>query len=331
MSSLSALICQLAAHEQLQNPDQIVPAAALKMSDSGTIVTPEGESFALTSWSRSQLSTTLGLRWDRWFAGASPEQRSEEVNRRLGRCPPAEKLKLRTTQDVPDDVEAHGTLTALVSPSYTPIPDVAVARLLEAGLRGTAGEPEILRQARTDKTTSYVVAMGEVQHVGGQVGAVWGALHVQNSGVGHSALTIAAHLVRLSCSNGMRAPIPMAEIARRTHRGVQLEALGQQIFTGIRNLPAGLQRSMAVLQTATSIVVDDVESTLRAILKDSGLPVRTHMAGILAAFRQEPIMSAFGVGQAITFYAAHGKDVEPELGGELERAAGNYLMAAAGA
>ena len=253
------------------------------------------------------------------------------MNRRLGRCPPAEKLKLRTTQDVPDDVEAHGTLTALVSPSYTPIPDVAVARLLEAGLRGTAGEPEILRQARTDKTTSYVVAMGEVQHVGGQVGAVWGALHVQNSGVGHSALTIAAHLVRLSCSNGMRAPIPMAEIARRTHRGVQLEALGQQIFTGIRNLPAGLQRSMAVLQTATSIVVDDVESTLRAILKDSGLPVRTHMAGILAAFRQEPIMSAFGVGQAITFYAAHGKDVEPELGGELERAAGNYLMAAAGA
>jgi hypothetical protein len=102
-----------------------------------------------------------------------------------------------------------------------------VGRLLEAGLRGASGDSKILRSFTTDKTTSYVISLGEPQNLGGIVGSVWGALSIQNSGVGYSSLSISAHLVRLCCSNGMRAPIPMAEIARRRHRGVDLEALGE--------------------------------------------------------------------------------------------------------
>lgn len=267
MTTLDTLLNQLSAREAEENPDQIVLARDLGMSPAGNIVTPNGE-YAMTQWSRSQLASLLGVRWDRWFHQADPQDRANDVIRRLRRMHPATQIKLRTKKAVPDAVEADGTVMAFVSPSYTPVSNVVVGRLLEAALRGVSGDTEILRSYSTDRTTGFALAVGEPQTVGGTVGAVWGGISVVNSGVGYSALSITAFLYRLACSNGMVAPLPKAELVRRSHRGVQLEMLGARIFDGMAKLPGDLSRSLDVLENSTSIPVTDTETTVRQILKD---------------------------------------------------------------
>ncbi len=318
MTPLADLIHDFEQREQLQNPDEIVPAHAVTMTGQGTIQTPSGQNLALTDWSRSQLSTLLGVRWDKWFSRASGEERADEVNRRLGRMGDI-PLKVRSSRAA-EAIDADGILDGIVSPSYTPIQDSQIARLVAGSLTLHEHDLKVIRNFSTDRTISYVVAVGKPQGRGGVVGEMWGGVLIQNSGVGYSSLSIEAHVVRLICKNGMKA-IDRANIVHKRHRGLDMNMIAEQIFEGVRRLPGTISRTLDLIDHSTRIDVGDVEGEVRRLLQQSRLPLR-HAAPIMAAYNDEPIRTAFGITQAVT---AHARDVSSEERVELESAASAYL------
>ncbi len=318
-TNLHELIGQFEARESLENTDAIVPLKSLTMNEDGNVVVPDRGAFSFTEWSRKQCASLLGIRWDRWFENADPKERADELNRRFARADGT--VKVRTMRTLGDT--AIGVLAAFVSPGYTPIADSRIARLLAGALGSTDPELRLIRHNLTDKTTSYVIKIGERYRQGGpgEVGDVWGGLLVRNSGVGYASFMVALHLTRLLCKNGMVAPVPDPILLRRRHRGASNDKLAALLGEQLGELRERLGHGVRVLHTAQERRVTDVLGTIREALRRANLPLALS-ARISDAFNVEPNHSMFGISQAFTLAA---QQTPPEMRLELERAASNLL------
>jgi hypothetical protein len=326
VTTLPDLVDAFIGREALDNDDLVLPLDTLRMSDIGNIVVPGRGEFAFTDWSRSQASSLLGLRWDRWFESASTLEQAEELNRRFRRA--SGEIKLRTSQlHDDDDTHADGTLRALVSPSYAAIKDSVVARLLVDALRPHDDELRLDRLDVTDRTTSFVVKIGKPFQRGdaAEVGDLWGGLLVRNSGVGFASLLGVLHLLRLACLNGLVLPLPGSMILKRRHRGTDYADLPERIAAGLADLHGRLHRGADVLAASVTKQVENVEVEVRALLREAGLPLRL-VKPVVAAFQKEPGTTRFHVSQAVTLAA---QQQTPEVRLALEEAAGAYIRTAA--
>ncbi len=321
--TLGDLAEHFASLESLENPDVALPLSELRMTEEGTLAVPSQGSFALTDWSRLQLSQLLGIRWDRWFQTARPDELADEVNRRLGRRD--QTVKLRTARVALEPNGKPGVLRALVSPSFSPVPDSLLARMLSVCLSGAETELQVSQLYVTSRTTSYVVQVG--RHFGRDVsdrvvGDVAGGLLVRNSGVGFASLVISLRLIRLICLNGMTAPIPDAIALRRAHRCFDEERLVTKLTEGLVNVPGRLSDGARLLAVARRHRVDDPVAELSQLLHDAHLPKRL-LPALESAYREEPEATAFGVSQAATRAS---QKLSPEERFELDRTAGTYLQ-----
>jgi len=307
---LAQLVDELRGYEARNQEDVVAPLSAMSMSDEGTVVVPGRGELHLNSWSRSQFSALLGLRWDRWFAEASPAERSEEVNRRLRRARGSVRVRSSTGDD-------GAVIRAVLSPTYEAVPDSTIA----ATLLRVLGDLRVTRSAVTDMSTSFVIEVGEPLKKGGIVGTLHGGLVVRNSDVGYAALAVVAHLTRLICSNGMIAPLPDAEIVRIRHAHLNLARIEARINEGVVSLPAGLRRAGEIVARSTNQSIDDVDGEIRRVLREAHL-LRRHERSVIAAYAREPHASAFGISQAITLAA---QEFPAEQRFDLEQAAGSYL------
>jgi hypothetical protein len=313
--TLPALVEQLAAVEANHLEDVVLPLSSISMTANGTIEIPNRGEHSLSAWSTGQIGSLLGFRWDKFFAKASPIQRQDEINRRLRRAHEVVKLRTAGNPGLP-------VVRAVVSPSYQPIPDTEVAEIVVRSMATMNTDLLVSRVDVSDRSTSYVIQVGEPQKRGGIVGSIWGGIMVKNSDVGWSALGIVAHLVRLACKNGLRAPLPNAGLLRARHRNVDVVALEANLQEGLKRLPTQLQRAADVLELSAGTEVTNVESEIRDVLRNVGL-VRRSMAAVMAAYRREPHRSAFGISQALTL-AAQGASAEDRL--LLEETAGRYIQ-----
>jgi hypothetical protein len=323
--TLSDLISYFDLTAAQQHADLDVPVASLSMSESGSIIVPDRGPCALTSWSKQQLAWRLGIQWGRWFEGIDPGLRADEVNRRLARD--TGRLRVKTAIGAGDDGESAATLRAFLTPTYATIPDAVVARAIIDALPGE--NLTIVRHATTDRTTSYVARVGAPIRLGGpaQVGDVTGGLIVRNSDVGFSALTVAAHLTRLVCSNGLVVAEDKA-ILHLAHRCFDLGALKQALSAGLQDLPSRLQRAGRALELSAHHQVNDVEAALVEVLRSARLPLR-FLPVLVAAYHREPHPSVFGISQAVTL-GAQDPSVTAEERVALETATGQYLARFAG-
>jgi len=319
--TLFDLVERFEGQESLQNEDAVMPLNRLRMTPEETIEVPGIGTHVMNDWSRKQVSSLLGLRWDRWFMNASGEERAEEINRRLARA--NEEVRIRTTRALDGDEEADGTLRALVTPGYTPIEDSQVGKLVITAMKHVDGEMQIIRADMTDMSTSFVVAVGKPYKVGGpgEVGDVWGGVMIRNSGVGFASLLMVAHLVRLACRNGMVCPIPDHVLLRRRHRGLEDRKLRFELADKLGELPGMLGQAGDTLRLSAGRVIEEVPLAVTRLLQDARLPLRYHEP-ILKAWEQEPQPTAFGVSQAITLAAQR---FSPEERLDLEQMAGDYL------
>jgi hypothetical protein len=323
--TLPDLLRHFEAHEARENPDVTVPLSSLTLSDTGLLRIPQTGEFSFTDWSRRQAAGILGIRFDRWFANAAPKDRAEEMNRRFARA--TESVRLRTMRPAESGAGAEqgadGILRAFVSPGYSVVRDSAVAKTLLQFLDHEQGAPKLVRIDMTDRSTSYVVAVGVPYKRGGAgaVGDVWGGILIRNSGVGFASLIVTLHLTRLLCMNGMTAPLPDALLLKKRHRGFQEAALMDGLRLKAAELPGELGRGVERLLASEARAVPNVEAEITDILRTHRLPSRL-LAPIMAAYGREPIPSAFGVSQAITLAA---QSMTPEERLDLERAAGRYL------
>ncbi|MFZ2957393.1 MAG: DUF932 domain-containing protein [Candidatus Ozemobacteraceae bacterium] len=283
--------------------------------------------FALTDWSKSQLSTLLGFKFDKYFENASPEDKAFELNRRFARADT--EVKLRTTIIGAGDCANDGTLKAIVSPSFTAIKDSQVASLVFESLSAVESELRIIRADITTRSTSYVIGVGKPFRPGDdhEIGDIWGGIHIQNSGVGYSSISITLHLTRLICKNGMTVPLRNAEILRRRHTsGLSIERVQEEIGNKFQEIPGQLRQAGHVLQTSRTVMIENVEETITRILQQAHLP-RKLVQPLMQAFSREPHASVFGVAQAMTdSQTLADLQIRPEERLQLEQAAGNYLL-----
>jgi hypothetical protein len=176
----------------------------------------------------------------------------------------------------------------------------------------------------TDRSTSFVVAVGKPYRVGGdgQVGDVWGGVTIRNSGVGYASLLMVASLLRLACLNGMCLPLPDAVLLRRRHRAITDDKIKGMLSDSLQRVPGMLRQAGETLQASTGRQIADVGMAVTGLLQQAGLPMRFHEP-IMAAYQREPVATAFGVSQAMTL-AAQGLSPEDRL--EVEQVAGRYLL-----
>ncbi len=315
----------LASHfesvEALENEDAVVWARSLRFTPEGLLEVPDRGHFAFNPWSRSQLASTLGVKLDKWFEHAAPEERADDMNRRFQRADFQVRVRTRRLTE-PTDVAADGEVRALVSESYSPINDSLVARLMIEALSPTDSELILGRFGTTDRTTTFVVEVGKAFHPDSVVGDLHGGVILMNSGVGACSLNILAYLTRLLCKNGMCVPAIGGPLFRRAHRGIPEDRLRSLLADRLMTLPGTLARGAEALRSARSRAVQQVEDAVRQILVAAHLPQKL-VKDIMAAYREEPEASAFGVAQAVTRAA---QAYAQELRHELERAAGRYLQ-----
>ena len=315
-TSLTRALEQLVAIEAHNLPDVVIPFRELTWSPAGTVVIPSYGEARPNDWARHQLSVLLGIKFDRWFESAGPEDRAEEMTRRLRRAKGNVRLRLSHKQEVP-------ILRAVVSPGYTAIEDSMILGLLTDELRGT--ESQVRHLDATERMTSALIALGQPQHVGGVVGAVWGSIRVTNSNVGWAGLSVSLSLYRLICGNGIRAPTVNAQFVRVRHHSVKMDDIQTQLAEGVRSLPGNLSQATRTFEASTQWPVVNVEAEARALLSERGM-IRGHHSGVMAAFRREPHESVFGLSQAITRYA---QAVSSEDRVALEGLAGSYVLRSA--
>jgi hypothetical protein len=325
-STLDSLIAQLAEHEAREQADVVAPVGQVRLTSDGLMQVPGlYGALSLTEHARAQLARLLGVRWDTWFDGATSRERAEEVNRRLARIPTDVQVRVRTYRRA-EGSEADGVVRAFVSPTYAPISDLAVARLVQGALRNAQGDTRLVRADVTDLSTSYVVVLGRPFRVGddGEVGEVFGGLVVRNSGVGYAKLSVTLHLTRVACTNGLVVPLPEASLVRSVHRGVDIARVGEKIAAGLDGVAEKLHRGARLLEASTRNHVENADAEVRALLRGARLPLGL-ARDIMEAYAKEPRQSKFGVSQALTLAAQR---VSPEIRFDLERLAGQYLVGA---
>ena len=322
--SLKNLITQFETQEANDLADLTIDLKSLSMNALGNIQVPQLDmEFALTDWSKRQLANLVGVKWDRWFEHAAPDEQADEINRRFGRYD--QEIKLRLTRQTDPGAQADGTLRAFVSPGFTAIPDSRIARMMLLAMQSIDEECRIIRADITDRSSSFVIGVGQPYVVGGpgSVGDVWGGVLVRNSGVGFSSLQVVLHLTRLACRNGLVVPLKNAELLRRKHtKGIGNDALFDQLGERLLEIPGQLCHSGQIMLTANQTPVESPEETIASILIDSKLPKRL-LEPIMAAYALEPRPNRFGVISAITKAA---QSFSPEERLSMEQAASNYLM-----
>ncbi len=321
-TTLGDLTRLFAAEESLENPDTVTAISSLRMTPAGTLEVPGEGRFSFTDWSRRQCATLVGLRWDRWFENCSAEDRADELNRRFTRAQGT--IRLRTARSRQVEPGTDGVLRAMVSPGYSAIADSEVAGLVETVLSPFDSELKIIRSDMTERSTSYVVAVGKPYRIGGpgEVGDVWGGLLIRNSGVGFASLMMTLHLTRLLCRNGMVAPLIDAVVLRRRHRGFDAGKLRGVLAERLRGLPGRLREGADLLLRSRERRIDATpEVVIRRVLDQANLPQRLTPA-IVEAYAEEPDPTAFGISQAMTLAAQR---LTPEDRLDLERAASQYL------
>jgi len=320
--TLAGLVGRLEAQDALALPDRTVPLSKLRMTAGGTLIVPAVQgSFAFTEWARDQLARQVGVNWPKFFEHAKPNEVAEEMNRRFSRA--TEVVKLRSVSRVSENVEATGTITALVGPDYSPIADGLVGGVLRDALLGVNEDTKIIRCTTTDLTTSYVVRVGEKLTPNAEVGAIEACIYVRNSGVGYAKLVVGLLLHRLACKNGLIVSLPGATLVRAVHRGLDLDRVRERLAEGLKGLPERVNTSAKVLAGSTTVEVANAELEVRDLLRESRLPLRL-VSSVMASYLREPVRTRFGVSQALTL-AAQGES--PEVRFSLEQAAGLYLAA----
>lgn len=264
----------------------------------------------------------LGLRWDRWFSSATPEERADEINRRFARTPGERKIRAWKCYDS----DASGIARAFLQPTFTPIDDIRIFTRMHTMMRGLMDEYRFTNVTFTDSTTHYTAVHVDGMDVDGAGDILHPGWHLRNSEVGASALSLDDHWLRLVCTNGLMVRVGGKRSLYRTHRAIEDDSLAAAFVIAVGRLPERWRVSFAWMQSARTITVPHPDDAVAAILGDSAEVPKALLEEAQRVVLRDGDSSRFGVVQAIT-YVAHNTNKDPDVRFAMERLAGDYLAA----
>ncbi|MBF0503102.1 MAG: hypothetical protein HQM09_23450 [Candidatus Riflebacteria bacterium] len=161
--TLHDLIWKFQDLESQENDDTVIELNKLRVLDNAKVQIPGLGEYEMTPWARAQMSLLTGVKFDRYFAEASPTEQGIDLTRRFARS--NELVRLRTRKN--DHLSTDGILRGFVSPKYTPVKDSQIARLMLLALRNVDPDMRLIRANITDRTVSYVIGVGQPYLIGG--------------------------------------------------------------------------------------------------------------------------------------------------------------------
>jgi len=317
----------LRSEAKLWQEDRVVPLNKIYATPEGTVTSLQTGPLTITPWAKKQLSTLLGIRWERWFDKVSGAELAEEINRRLYRSEESIKLRIRAPRPGEASSGDEAVLAALVSKSYTPIEDMRVwnnlNQVLSANARKAVG---VIPPQFTDRST-HLCVLGENPvevKIGNETETYYAGFYLRNSQVGFTALTIDIYFLRLVCVNGLMVSTNEFQLLYRTHRPIVEKALNTLLHQSLSGLEGRWEQGLSLLGSAGQKKLINPEVVLKNYLRQ--VPGMRHLnKPIIEELNRSSDSSAFNLIQAMT-HVAKGLP-QPDQRYELERLAGELLLA----
>ena len=302
-------------------PDRVVHVADLRMNNAGNLVLPGGAEYQVNDWARKQLSSMLGLRWQKWFESASGEERAEEINRRFSRIPGEKKIRAWRSHDG----RADGIARAVLASGFSPIDEHRIFERLHTMMRGLVEDYRFTTVQFTEATSHFAAVRSEAMSIDGDV--LYPGFNLRSSSTGGSALSLDDYFMRLACLNGLMLRVGGRRSLYRTHRTIEDDQLAAALVIAIGRLPERWATAFSWMQSAKRIAVPHPDDAVAAILDSAEVPKALLEEAQRVVLRESVGLSTrYDVVQAITL-VAHTTNTDPDVRMAMERLAGDYLAA----
>lgn len=342
----------------LNYKDQVVQLDKLRIMPGLNVEVPNIGVLSMTDWSKSQLGSMLGIRWEKWFDPKiiQPHEMQEELQRRFARTQETRLIRARKFKPGDPGVKgADGYLRALLSPTYSTIDNVRVFDRLGKRFRQQVDELGFMRNHLgtdfyNDRASHFTVVgepinMGPLDRTRAETKAIYDlaeregklpdgdwvyqGFHMRNSEVGYTALIIDGFQFRLVCLNGAIMTVKGGRMLYRVHRSIDDMTIDGLLDDTFRALPTQYENNRRRLTVLQEQKLDDLEAVEKEIERflTKAEATKTFQEEVKEAFKAEPILNRYGVLQAITRAAQNVRDMEKRA--VLEEYAGSYIAAAA--
>jgi len=318
---------------------------------------PNMGKLSLTDWSKRQLGSILGIKFDKWFDPevVKADEIQEELVRRFSRTHESRKVRARQfAAEDPGSKHADGFVRAILSPTYAPIDDIRIFDRLGKRFRGQMGDMGFMQNHLgtdffSDRSSHYTV-VGEPVNMGpidrkhpdkrvrdiydiaekeGQLPAedwVYQGFHFRNSEVGYTAVSIDSSTFRLVCLNGMIVTVKDGRLLYRVHRAIDDESIDGLLDGAFRKMPAAWEKNRRQMVALREVVLEDPEAEILKFLNRQKA-TKAFQDSVKEAYEAEPLPNRYGVLQALSRAAQGEPDMDKRV--ELEEMAGQYLALAA--
>ena len=344
--------------------DQVVDLDKVKVLADGNdkkpgiyLDVPDMGKLTLTDWSKSQLGSILGIKFDKWFDPVivKAEEIQQELVRRFSRTHESRKIRARKfdAKD-PGSKYADGFCRAVLSPTYAPIDDVRIFDRMAKRFRGQMNDVNFMQNHLgtdfyNDRASHYTIVgepinMGPIdrKHPDDRVRRIYdiaekeGALptedwvyqgyHMRNSEVGYTAVIMDGFTFRLVCLNGAIISIKDGRLLYRVHRSLDDEAIDSLLDGAFRKMPEAWERNRKMMVALRDVAVEDPEAEILKFLNRQKA-TKAFQDAAKEAYNSEPLPNRYGIMQALSRAAQQETDMNKRA--ELEEMAGHYMALAA--
>lgn len=311
----------------------VVDLSKMRFMSAGSVFVPGFGLLELNEWSKRQLGSELGVRWDKFFASTPTDRIQRAVMDHLAsrEAPLLQKIIARSfdVKETPKFSTSDGVLRAFVGPRYTDITDARIFNRMQEAIGPDLDEMHFKMVSFKPNASHFfltyndpfdAVHAGKVPMAEGE--HYYFGIRLKNSEVGGGAFSGAPWFVKFICSNGMIVGVEDGPLLYRTHRHIEDENLDGMIREMFQQLP---DRKRQITEEATrlhEVVVPNPLEHLTHFLR--GQP-KTIVEAASEAWKQEGEPdNAFGIAQSISRVAmAMRKDRDRQI--ELEKLAGKYI------
>jgi len=310
----------------------VIDLKKVQVMSVGSIFVPNFGLLELNSWSRHQFGSLMGVRWNKFFAGQSPDEIQKAIRNHLkARGPVLAKFVARGFDkgETPKNKHSVGILRGMVGPNYHEIRDDRVfdrihkvmgpqlndMHFMMASFKPNASHFFLVYNEPFDATQSGIAPRGanDTYFFGSRMG---------NSEVGGRTLTLQSWFVKFVCSNGMITGMEDGPLLKKRHIRIDDDVLDGAIDSAFKELPVRRNQIIEHSTKLHNIKLDDPKEEMKRFLRGESkyLVAAAEKAWELEG---EPD-NAFGVAQALARVAvsARGNRDKQE---DLEKLAGKYV------
>jgi len=238
--------------------DEIVDFSQLRMSRATTITSLSNhEEFSLTDWGTQTLCTKLGIPYE-YYKKCNESQRQYNVNSWLEQVKKDSNVMLRLRQQN----EKPSQIRGIVSTKYSKINNLTVAQAAHDYFElhnerysidffHEDGDNLNMRLCMEDKVTQ----IGYTPKGDRDIHKV--AVHIRNSEVAKSGVSVIPMVYRLVCTNGLMAWAPAGQIYNQRHIHIEEEKLREDVVAAIAGAVEHGDATIKILENAKTITVQN--------------------------------------------------------------------------